>query len=87
VLFRFPRVRVLDVYRGVQGDPREWSHEVGTMDFEALYRERGVPPSEPGGRPGDRAPGGEFIREPAAPGPANREDGREATTITVPTEG
>lgn len=41
VLFRFPRVRVIDVYRGAQGDPREWSHEIGTMDFEALHRDRG----------------------------------------------
>jgi hypothetical protein len=47
VLFRFPRVHGLDVYRGAQGDPADWSHEVGTMDFEELYRDRDavVPPT------------------------------------------
>jgi hypothetical protein len=31
------------VYRGARGDPENWSHEVGTMDFEEMYRDRDSP--------------------------------------------
>lgn len=31
-VFRFPRVHLLDVREGRQGDPSEWDHRVRTMD-------------------------------------------------------
>ena len=38
VMFDFPRVRVVDVYDGAQGDPDGWMQELGTMDFEGTHR-------------------------------------------------
>ena len=43
ILFRFPRIHLIDVYRGSQGDPREWDLEFHQMDFSEMYRDRDVP--------------------------------------------
>ena len=43
IVFRFPRVHLIDVYDGAQGDPNRWESELNTMDFSEMYRDRGVP--------------------------------------------
>ena len=46
-----PRVEVVDVYEGAQGDPDEWETELRTFDFGAMHAADGVPiESGPGGR-------------------------------------
>ena len=39
VVFEFPRVHLVDVYDGAQGDPDGWTQELGTMDFATTYRD------------------------------------------------
>jgi hypothetical protein len=43
VIFRFPRVHVVDTYHNAQGDPDEWKQELKSMDFSEMYKDRGVP--------------------------------------------
>ena len=42
-IFRFPRIRLVNVYTGTQGDPDEWDHELQWMNFSEMYRDRDVP--------------------------------------------
>ena len=48
VVFDFPRVHLVDVYRGAQGDPDDWTHELGTMEFETASRDDGTLSSDDG---------------------------------------
>ena len=43
VVFRPPRVHLVDVYDGAQGDPGEWDTEFHTFDFAAAHEDDGVP--------------------------------------------
>ena len=54
VVFEFPRVHLVDVYDGAQGDPDGWTQQLGTMDFETTYR-GGDSPSDAGERASPRA--------------------------------
>ena len=41
--FDFPRVHVVDVHEGAQGDAEQWDNELGTIDFSETYGDRGIP--------------------------------------------
>ncbi len=43
IVFRSPRVYVINQYPSAQGNPDDWEQELGTMNFSELYKDRGVP--------------------------------------------